>query len=71
MEQSERELANLQSRSSEATVKQREAQEQREQAEGSLVSTIRKECERLQALIRSTRGRVLAEAMSPSSRELG
>ncbi|XP_032899502.1 uncharacterized protein LOC116987523 isoform X3 [Amblyraja radiata] len=70
VEQSERELANLQSRSSEATVKRREAQEQREQAEGSLVSTIRKECEHLQALIRSTRGRVLAEAVSPSSREL-
>ncbi|XP_072103752.1 uncharacterized protein [Mobula birostris] len=68
--QTEGELATLQSMIKEATEREREAQEQREQAERSFVTEIRKECECLQALIQSTRKPALGEIMSLPSTEL-
>ncbi|XP_069789523.1 inner centromere protein [Narcine bancroftii] len=64
--QTEEELTHLWSRSSE-----QEAQEQREQARRSLVSEVRMECERIQALIQRARERALGEIDSLPSNTQG
>ncbi|XP_059844406.1 uncharacterized protein si:ch211-102c2.8 isoform X2 [Hypanus sabinus] len=65
--QTEGELATLQSLIREATERERETWEQREQTERYFVTEIRKECECLHAVIRNTRELALGESL-PSTK---